>query len=124
MSTGPHTLTSNSANGASSAHDLFALTDEQILEIEPANDGAAAVEQPLSAVQDDRRESATTSEAPTRALASSASQDKSTQALRDSGQARVPTLLSEPPAWLAKQMKDPWAGEEARELLEGVQRAQ
>src|SRR2546421_11281270 len=111
MSTGPHTLTSNSANGATSAHDLFALTDEQILEIEPVNDGAAAVEQPLMA-QDDRRENATTSEAPTRDSASSASQEKPTQALRDSGQARVPTL-PEPPAWLAKQMKDPWAGEEA-----------
>src|SRR5207245_2491093 len=96
--------TATSANGASSARELFALTDEQILEIEPVNDGAAAVEQPLLAVQDDRRESATTSEAPTRASASSASQDKSAQA-------GVPTLLSEPPAWLAKQMKDPWAGE-------------
>ncbi len=120
MSAGPQTLTSNSANGATSTHELFALTDEQILEIEPVNDGAATVEQPLLAAQDDRRENATTSEAPTRA---SASQDKPTQALRGSGQAGVPTLL-EPPGWLAKQMKDPWAGEEARELWEGVQRAQ
>ncbi len=111
-------------NGATSAHDLFALTDEQILEIEPVSDDAAAGEQPLLAVQDDRRENATTSETPTRASASSASQDKPTQALRGSGQAAVPTLLSEPPAWLAKQMKDPWAGEEARELWEGVQHAQ
>jgi len=111
-------------NGATSAHDLFALTDEQILEIEPVSDDAAAGEQPLLAVQDDRRENGTTSEAPTRDSASSGSQDKPTQALRDSGQARVPTLLSEPPAWLAKQMKDPWAGEEALELWEGVQRAQ
>ena len=30
----------------------------------------------------------------------------------------------EPPAWLARQMKDPWAGEEARQLWEGVLRAQ
>jgi len=35
-------------NGATSAHDLFALTDEQILEIEPVSDGAA-VEQPVLA---------------------------------------------------------------------------
>src|SRR5258708_48031 len=124
MSAGPQTLTSNSANGATSTHELFALTDEQILEIEPVSDDAAAVERPIVAVQDDRRENATTSETPTRASASSASQDKPTQALRGSGQAAVPTLLSEPPAWLAKQMKDPWAGEEARELWEGVQHAQ
>ena len=29
----------------------------------------------------------------------------------------------EPPPWLAAQMKDPWAGEEARELWNGVQQA-
>ncbi|HXC48386.1 MAG TPA: hypothetical protein VNU20_08835 [Candidatus Sulfotelmatobacter sp.] len=30
----------------------------------------------------------------------------------------------EPPGWLAREMKDPWVREEARELWEGVQRAQ
>jgi hypothetical protein len=30
---------------------------------------------------------------------------------------------TEPPAWLAAQMKDPWSGEEARELWNGAQQA-
>jgi len=33
-------------------------------------------------------------------------------------------VAQEPPGWLAREMKDPWVGEEARELWEGVQRAQ
>ena len=32
--------------------------------------------------------------------------------------------LREAPAWLAREMKDPWVGDEARELWEGVKRAQ
>ena len=32
-------------------------------------------------------------------------------------------MLPEPPPWLTAQMKDPWAGEEAREFWNGVQQA-
>jgi len=119
MSTVPQTLTSNSVNGASSAHELFALTDEQILEIEPAPDDSVSVEQPLLAVL-------AHNESKDNAIQRSDQSAVSTQsrATDKPAQAGVPTLPAEPPAWLARQMKDPWAGEEARELWEGVQRAQ
>jgi hypothetical protein len=39
------------------------------------------------------------------------------------GQAGV-TVPAEPPKWLAERMKDPWVGDEARELWAGVQKAQ
>jgi hypothetical protein len=46
----------------------------------------------------------------------------SAQPLHSSGQAGMAVPL-EPPPWLAAQMKDPWAGEEAREFWNGVQQA-
>src|SRR5260370_37314460 len=52
----------------------------------------------------------------------SAEQRAGVQTLRDSGQAGLAVPL-EPPAWLAAQMKDPWGGEEAREVWNGVQQA-
>jgi hypothetical protein len=98
----------NPANGAVPAHELFALTDEQILGIEPgalveealpnASDGAAASAQPRERAKAD-----------------------SSLAL---GLKATSIATAEPPAWLARQMKDPWVGEEARELWDGVLRAQ
>ncbi len=35
-----------------------------------------------------------------------------------------PQIAGEAPGWLAREMKDPWVGDEARELWEGVKRAQ
>src|SRR5215475_13143154 len=114
------TTVSQPANGATSAHELFALTDEQILGIEPADASeAASVEQPLLAVPavDNRQEtSARGNEQPGHMDPASVSEKPA--------QARVPVLLTEPPAWLARQMKDPWIGDEARELWDGVLRAQ
>ena len=118
------------ANGHSTVHDLFALTDEQILEIEPeAQDSArsgelrAANEQPTrsasqsaSAIEQKQEGRAPDSSSQTEAASSSSS--ASHQSLGTSHAAQ------EPPAWLAAQMKDPWTGEEARELWNGVQQAQ
>ena len=87
-------------NGRSTLHELFALTDEQILEIEPEAGEAAPVEQPLLAVPERRP----------------------IENMQQSAQARVP-VPHEPPAWLAAQMKDPWNGEAAKELWNGVQQA-
>ena len=117
------------ANGHSTVHDLFALTDEQILEIEPeAQDSArsgelrAANEQPTrsasqsaSAIEQKQEGRAPDSSSQTEAASSSSS--ASHQSLGTSHAAQ------EPPAWLAAQMKDPWTGEEARELWNGVQQA-
>jgi len=112
------TTTTAPANGASTAQELFALTDEQILEIEPVDDAAAPVEQPILAVPPvySVKEKSSGDNGHPRHTAQASTSDKSAQA-------GVPAL-QDPPAWLARQMKDPWAGEEARELWEGVLRAQ
>jgi len=90
--------TLSSTNGASSAQELFALSDEQILDIEPHSSGAAPVAQAILPVRD---------------VAPTAPQ---------TAQAGLPAPL-EPPPWLAQQMKDPWSGDEARELWNGVVQA-
>jgi len=116
----PHQALSG-ANGASTPHELFALTDEQILEIEPEQEASGApVEQPLLAVPARRADSANAqSEAEPNGSAASSQLIENTQ---QSAQAGV-SVLPEPPPWLAAQMKDPWSGEEARELWNGVQQA-
>jgi len=110
------------ANGASTLHDLFALTDEQILQIEPEA-------QDVEVVSD--QQSATGGEASRgpRPQAGTVQDDKSAEgtavgqagAVREQGQPT--TSNQQPPPWLAAQMKDPWSGEEARELWNGVQQA-
>ncbi|HET8923821.1 MAG TPA: hypothetical protein VFN26_12605 [Candidatus Acidoferrum sp.] len=112
--------TAGPANGASAPHELFALTDEQILEIEPEAAEAPLVEQPLLAVPDRRPEAASTKSATD--PNSIATSPRSIENMQQSAQARVP-VPREPPPWLAAQMKDPWNGEEAKELWNGVQQA-
>jgi hypothetical protein len=108
------------ANGQAALHDLFALTDEQILEIEPEAAPPAPVEQSLLAVPERRGDVAhTASETDPNHIAASPRAIENTQ---QSAQARVP-VLQEPPAWLAAQMKDPWTGGEAKEFWNGIQQA-
>ena len=109
-------------------HDLFALTDEQILEIEPVvADGGAAANQTASAGNASR-----VAPASLPAGASPQQQSNTTtggtapqaNAARSSTNHDSTVLdAPEPPAWLAAQMKDPWGGEEAREFWNGVQQA-
>jgi len=120
-------------NGESTPHDLFALTDEQILEIEP------------EAEPDRLAPAVISSEA--RNLSSSSATDQASQSKRDSSSPSAArndrmaqiapdaadsshespvtshVAAEQPPTWLAAQMKDPWTGEEARELWNGVQQA-
>jgi hypothetical protein len=103
---------SSPTNGHATAHELFVLTDEQILEIEPeapiapaslpasSSEGTQAERRP-----DPNRGATQQQPSATPAAQSSASQE------------------AEPPAWLAAQMRDPWSGGEARELWDGVQQA-
>ncbi len=105
------------SNGASTLHDLFALTDEQILEIEPeAQDAAvrsAAVD--AGAQTEEKRDSLP---------GNAGSSSESPIAEATSHQSPVTSHDSaEPPAWLAAQMKDPWTGEEAKELWNGILQA-
>src|SRR5579859_2676915 len=109
------------AANESKASDLFALSDEQILDITPES-AEAAVGQPFLAVQE-------------RPGATVAAQDQSVESEHrhvqgaadplhnKSAQPEMAVPLGEPPAWLAAQMKDAWGGEEAREFWNGVQQA-
>jgi hypothetical protein len=108
------------ANGQAALDELFALTDEQILHIEPEAAEVSPVEQPLLAVPERRGDAAhTASEADPNSIAASPRAIDNTEQI---AQARVP-VLQEPPAWLAAQMKDPWTGGEAKELWNGIQQA-
>jgi hypothetical protein len=118
-------MPTTSSNGESTLHDLFALTDEQILEIEPEAQDSEASSAHLTA----------TGGGPTVVVPSSlpvGSQAEQSRLEAGATQAQVGTehgaqpgvpVLPEPPAWLAAQMKDPWNGQEAKELWNGVQQA-
>jgi hypothetical protein len=103
------TLTTGS-NGESALRDLFALTDEQILEIEPDAQDVKLSSGPPPA-----------GEEPPRVAPASLPAGSSANAQQQ--ESRLEAGATEPPAWLAAQMKDPWSGEEARELWNGVQQA-
>jgi hypothetical protein len=106
-------------NGTSTLHDLFALTDEQILEIEPE---AQDVE--LSSAPSPGRTQQPAQVAPASLPAGSPSAPQNEQSRLEAGATQAPASnFAEPPAWLAAQMKDPWNGEEAKELWNGVQQA-
>src|SRR5690242_12700358 len=112
--------TASPANGASTTHDLFVLTDEQILEIEPEAAEAAPVEQPLLAVP--ARHADTTNEQSAAEPNGSVASSQLIENAQQSTQAGVP-LPSEPPPWLAAQMTDPWTGADAKEFWNGVQQS-
>jgi len=115
----------------STTHELFALSDEQILEIAPEQedpDPRSVTREEISAShnlrtahqQNQPPEDATDSRAlrngtPDSGQAAASSTDHGTRATNHDS--------AEPPPWLAAQMKDPWGGEEAREFWNGVQQA-
>lgn len=105
----------NSTEMAQEQHGLrsevFALTDERILGMEA--EGLDVEANPSSVA------SANASQGPSTAAATAAA-----SARDDRGEHNASIVAQEPPAWLAREMKDPWVGDEARELWEGVQRAQ
>ncbi len=149
------------ANGQSTLHDLFALTDEQILEIEPEAQEAAVARDPWPLIREEnahkqaqaRRATPAVISSEARNLSSPDTGDAAVTSKRDSSSPSAPRNdgaeqgvdnavgttresrdtshqspvtshdSAEPPAWLAAQMKDPWRGEEARELWNGVQQA-
>ncbi|MGC0773355.1 MAG: hypothetical protein WB543_10500 [Candidatus Acidiferrum sp.] len=114
-------MESSRANGQTHPHDLFILTDEQILEIEPeAQDvevaSVAPASLPANSGEQDRNsrlEAGPTREQNAPITSSAEGQTQSTQA-------GVP-VLPEPPAWLAETMNDPQRGAEARALWESAQ---
>jgi hypothetical protein len=116
-------IPASGANGQTQLHDLFVLTDEQILEIEPEaqdvavregapqGDSPAAVSGAANAADEPGSRAANATNTPSATLAEESAQ---------SAQAGLPV----PPAWLAETMNDPQRGAEARALWEGAQRAE
>src|ERR1700691_692049 len=100
------------ANGQTHLQDLFVLTDEQILQIEPeaqdvtVREGAPQGDSPAAA--------ASTANATNDADLPSANGPDMPNA--QSAQAGLPV----PPAWLTESMNDPQRGAEARALWEGA----
>src|SRR5438876_256388 len=122
----------SSGNGASTPHDLFALTDEQILEIEPEAQDATVSRGPWPVPREEKpggQGQAGAEPAPNgpgnRAAAEKPNPESQVTTNSSSTEHRTPHTehALEPPPWLAQQMKDPWSGEEARELWDGVQQA-
>ncbi len=131
------TTSATKTNGESRAHELFALTDEQILEIEPqaevpSGEWGVASEKNSAVISSEAR-NLSSSDAADGAAGSKRDSSVATPPRNDGPQAGSPDAAAtshqspvtshavEPPAWLAAQMKDPWGGEEARELWNGVQ---
>ncbi len=110
------------ANGHTPLHDLFALTDEQILEIEPeAQD--ATVSENIAQGESAAASRSTNEKTPRNGNEHDSRGATSADQQSQSAQAGVP-VLPEPPAWLAETMNDPQRGAEARALWEGAQRAE
>ena len=132
MPTNADSLVASGANGHSPSNDvLYALSDEQILEIEPEKVGQPFLPAPSSregAVQDEDAAKATPA---VEARVSDGRPDpstpdaagKSTQAGAPSDSAQGKLAPQEPPKWLADMMADPQAGGEARDFWTGILQA-
>ena len=114
------TAQTSSANGHSSPHDIFVLSDEQILEIEPeaqdvtVREDVAQGDRPAGALNGANESGLRSADGLDVSGATSAAQQV------QSAQPGLPV----PPAWLAETMNDPQRGAEARALWEGTQRAE
>jgi len=112
------------ANVESSIQDLFALSDEQILEIEPQAEVAGQQDFVTLAERVPIRASGNAGAAAEPSVIG----HQSPVASRENAEQRTgaqPQLAAprEPPPWLAAQMKDPLSGPEAREFWDGVRQA-
>jgi hypothetical protein len=115
------------ANGQTALHDLFALTDEQILEIEPeaqdvqlcGSTRASEVSPDAQADSSDQAAGGATrnDDAATTAHTSQNAPNKSSHESPVTSHQQSAT----PPKWLADRMADPQTGAEARNLWDGVQ---
>ena len=114
------------ANGTSTMHDLFALSDEQILEIEPetqdvqAHAAADAADRAFSTQGDFPEEIAVPPSRDGRDGNSEAAQQELQSNIQ---QSPITRHINSPPQWLAERMADQQTGAEARELWNGVQQS-
>ncbi len=108
------------AASTGNVHELFALSDEQILEIAPEAVAPADAE-PVSGPVPSAHQPKTSGQPERTADRSLLSAQPTSSTSHESPVTSHET--TEPPPWLAAQMKDPWGGEEAREFWDGVQQA-
>jgi hypothetical protein len=110
----PQTTAAVASSGENSIQELFALSDEQILDIAPDKEVA-------------RPDAVASQEAQSRETLATRAEDAMPSATAPSSTSHESRATShdaaEPPPWLAAQMQDPWGGEEAREFWDGVQQA-
>jgi hypothetical protein len=110
----PQTTAAVASSGESSIQELFALSDEQILDIAPEKEVA-------------RPDEVASQEALPRQTLATRAEDATPNATAPGSTGHESRATShgavEPPAWLTAQMQDPWGGEEAREFWDGVQQA-
>ena len=102
------------------SQEVFALTDEQILGMEPE----AGVASGSSLTEEQLLEATGTSVE--RGAVEGAAEGKATTgdaAPRDATEQAKAIGAQAPPQWLAERMRDPWHGEEAKELWEGAVQA-
>jgi hypothetical protein len=108
------------APAESKVTDLFVLSDEQILDIGPEADAPSDAGQVTDAGSLGQQ------------VSTNSQSEKTADRTLPSAPGTSPTRherqvtshdATEPPPWLAAQMKDPWGGEEAREFWDGVQQA-
>jgi hypothetical protein len=121
--------TSNGANGESAGHDLFALSDEQILEIEPeaapdtftAVNSGEATTLPVNTTGQVEAKRDSPREERSEGRQSSVATLPRNDGVGAASQARASS--EPPPKWLAEMIADPQAGGEARDFWNGIQHA-
>src|SRR5712691_7200153 len=120
----PQTTSTMGNSGESSIQDLFALSDEQILEIAPEAEVTGQQDSVAPAERTSLNTDGNAGVATQPSVTSHQSPVSNNQAT-DQGTSAQPRLAVplEPPPWLAAQMKDPWSGPEAEEFWNGVQQA-
>jgi hypothetical protein len=121
---------SSATNGQSLVHDLFALTDEQILEIEPETEVASSgwrVASEESSAASSNALAVTDAQTPNPVgakLEPSTASFTSGESQAAGRESRVTSHDSvQPPRWLADMIADPQAGKEARDFWNGIQQA-
>jgi hypothetical protein len=110
--------TQNSLQGT--GREVFALTDEQILGMEPEGEVVRGTgmtdEQLLESAGTSVERGAAESVADGKAATGDAARRDATEQAKEIG-------AQAPPQWLAERMRDPWHGDEAKELWEGAVQA-
>jgi len=121
-----------SGNGANAPHELFALTDEQILEIEPEAEPSGPAPAVIPSEARNLSSSATDQVAQSKRDSSSPAaprNDRTEQSASDAAATSHESPVTshaeaEPPQWVAEAMNDPQRGREARAFWEGSQKTQ